>query len=174
MEKNDGQQDFQSLYRAYYANIYRFIFGMTGNGAEAEDLTQETFLKLYEYLQGNGGLDHYKAWTYRVAANLTCNLLKRRTTFRKIMSGQFFAGVDDNDAERHCLKAQEAKLVREALDSLSLRDRTILGLYQENLSYNEIAGALDINVSSVGKILSRARQRLMKRMQQGAYHEMSR
>jgi RNA polymerase sigma-70 factor (ECF subfamily) len=173
MNKNEGQQDFQSLYRALYADIYRFIFGMTGNGAEAEDLTQETFLKLFQHLRRNGGLTNHKAWTYRVATNLTCNLLKRRTIFRKLLERQRMSHVDHNDAERQCIKAQEVKQVRAALDNLSLRDRSILMLYQENLSYNEIASALGIKPSSVGKILSRARRRLTKRLQQGEHHEMS-
>lgn len=172
MNKNEGQADFQSLYRALYADIYRFVFGMTGNGAEAEDLTQETFLKLFQHMRRNGGLTNHKAWTYRVATNLTCNLLKRRTIFRRLLDRQTISHVDHNDAERQCMKDQEANRVKEALGNLSLRDRSILLLYQENLSYHEIACALGIKYSSVGKILSRARGKLIKRLQRGEHNEM--
>ena len=132
---------------------------MNGNSAVAKDITQETFVKLYYHLDSNLRLDNPKAWLYRVAANMSYNHSKRKKIYNRIIQGHETQNNPINNPENEIYDKEDKQLLRIAIEKLPMRDRTILQLYQDDLSYAEIAQVMGIKVSSVGKILSRAIQK---------------
>ncbi len=147
--------EFNKLYREYYRSIYTFAYRMTGDSNYAMDITQETFLKLYNYLNESNTIVNPRAWLYRVAANISNNQLNRNSIFDRIIKIIRFDS-HYSDIESSLINMEEKFLVKKALEKLSKRDRTILQLYQDGLSYDEMAEVMKIKKTAIGKTLSRA------------------
>ena len=80
-EKRDkNESPFETLYNIYFADIYRFSYGITADREEAKDITQDTFMKLYNQLKLPVPLLNPRAWLYRVATS-ACLKKKRRSKF---------------------------------------------------------------------------------------------
>jgi len=159
---------FDRLVLKYRARIVELAMRYTRNRADAEDATQETFLKAYR------GLRHFRCdsafytWLYRIASNCARNVLKaRRRDFLKntIDLAEF------RDATRHptrlrdlatpeelALTADIRGTVNSALDGLSEEHRTVITLREiDGLSYQEIASAMSVPVGTVRSRVFRAR-----------------
>lgn len=152
--------DFEAIFFGHYPAVLRVVRGILGDATAAEDVVQETFLRLYR----SPPQDHtrIRAWLFRVAANLAANHLRseRRRAQREAnqtVYGQLneaAEGVEDN-----VMRRDEAFRVRLALTTLSPRDRACLWLRYTGASYAEIAAALGIKKNAVGTVLARARAR---------------
>ena len=150
---------FDQLFARYHGPIYRHILGLVGDPAQAEDLTQDTFLKAYKALPGarEGAV---VAWLYRIATNTARDALRHR---RRLTWLPFGPG----DAERvpTCegdpptgLATREA--VRQALAWLTPTQRACLLLRaRDGLSIDEIARALGLSTGNVKMTLYRAKER---------------
>ncbi len=168
--KTGQTHSFDALFDRYYHNIYTFVYGISGNAETSEDLSQETFLKLYHALPANLPIENPRAWLYRVAANLTLNLLKREKKFRDILhefpadtvTTEYASANGAGPQERDYIKHQETQLVRRQLALLPERDRVVLMLYREGFSYAQMAQMMDIKKNAVGVIISRAIDKLEK------------
>jgi len=128
---------------------------------EAEDIIQETFLKLLEGLGGEMKVKNLRGWTFRVAHNLTVNLHKEAT---KLLSteaeevAQFLKSRIDarlNPEEVVLQKERLARLVS-GVSRLSPQQRQALHLRAEGLRYREIAVLLAVNRQRVGKVIQEA------------------
>ena len=128
---------------------------------EAEDIIQETFLKLLEGLGGEMKVKNLRGWTFRVAHNLTANLHKEAT---KLLSAeaeevaQFLKSRIDarlNPEEVVLQKERLARLVS-GVSRLSPQQRQALHLRAEGLRYREIAVLLAVNRQRVGKVIQEA------------------
>lgn len=153
------------MYEEHSNNIYKFAYRLTGNPQEAEDITQETFLKLYNHVNSHHNLQNPKAWIYRVAANTCYNLLKRNEKYRKILSedGETIGNKENNrqnHIESEFIKNEEMQIIKNALKELPLRDRLVLELHQDGISYRDMARIIDVRKSSVRTILYRAIDKL--------------
>ena len=158
---------FEELYNQSYEPIYRFAFRMTGHSAAAEDITQETFLRMYKEMSSENCIKNHRAWLYRVAGNLCKNMLRRRQTLRKIIDSGNGTHERTYQPEENCIKNSDIAIFRKALEKIPLKDRMLLQLYQDGLSYAEIAEAAEINKNSVGKMLSRAIEKAAVLLQEG-------
>jgi RNA polymerase sigma-70 factor (ECF subfamily) len=167
---NDYGDTFQELYDGHYNDIYKFTYRLLGNGAEAEEITQETFLCLHRALQGTLRHDNLKGWLFRTAANMCYNQLKRKKRYHRVLdhlpTGQKNS-TDSNPVEAEFMKDQEMALMRVALDQLPVRDRLVLMLYQNGLSYADMARAIRVKKSSFRKILYRAVDKLARTINRG-------
>jgi RNA polymerase sigma-70 factor (ECF subfamily) len=156
---------FEAAYRGNFQAIYRFGFRLLGDAEQALDLTQEVFLRLHAQLNGGCPVLDIKPWLYRIATNLSYDWLRRNARFRQIPINPIERTAPD--AEQSLIAAERAHAVRRALGQLSMRDRVLLNLYQNELSYEEISKASGIRRTSVGKLISRALKRLAKRLENG-------
>jgi len=152
---------FDALFFRHYDRIYGLLFRLVGNRVEAEDLTQEAFLKLYDHAfakrRFNGRRDHnVGAWLYRVATNLGYNLLRsrKRRWRRNLLLVPDPGGDAGSDREVERRETQAA--VRAALVKLPRQQTQLLLLRQMGLSYAECADACGVAASSVGTMLRRA------------------
>lgn len=160
---------FDELYNGYSADIYKFTYSLTGNPEEANDITQETFIKLYSQLTSAQNPDNPKAWIYRVAANTCYNHLKRKKKFRQIIEENPAVVPTQSPAtmENDLIEAQEIMILRNALNQLPVRDRIILSLYKEGFSPTDLAQLIKVKKNSIGKILARSIEKLAKKINQG-------
>lgn len=158
---------FHELFVERGASLYRYVNGVSGDPALAEDIVQECFVKLYR----RGTMpDDPRAWLVTVANNLLRDN-HRRVARRRRLALKWRADLPVSGAARPAddatLAAELAGRVRRALDQLSLRDRQLLLMRHAGYRYREIADALDLTPSSVGTMLVRASDAFRK-----AYHEL--
>ncbi len=148
---------FEALFFRHYDRVYGLLFRLLGNRAEAEDVAQEVFIKLYQKPL-SGRRDHnVSAWLYRVATNKGYNQIRgRKRRWHRdlvLVPDTTDAPPDPSDlADRN----DSITIVRAALLRLPERQAKLLLLRQMGLSYAELADNCGISPGSVGKTLSRA------------------
>ncbi len=149
--------------------VKRFIFRLIGNTAEAEDLAQEVFLRVYTKRHTHRAGAKFSTWCFSIAANQAKNRLrwwKRRPTLS--LNAWTEAGgdaVDDSpagaQASAKASRHEQIAAVQTAVAALPLELRTALVLFEyEDQSMAEIAGALGCTPKAVENRLYRARQQL--------------
>lgn len=151
-------QAFERIYDEFKTPIYNHIYHMVGNREQANDLTQDTFMKAFKALPKMDANLKLSAWLYRIAANTAKDALRRR----KLLIWLPLQGLDHEPADVESADPQETvgttELVRAALLKMPKHYRRAILLYtQEGFTYAEIAATLGIAESGVKMYLSRAR-----------------
>ena len=148
-------QAAQELFRQHGAAVYRFAVALLRHHQDAEDVVQETFLKLLRHLGAGGSTENIRGWLFTVAAHALRDRQRRR--MRWIPWGANHEGI----VEPPELIDEDGRFsrLRDALLRLPARDRLLLVLRSQDLSYRDIAAATGIRVSSVGRLLARAVER---------------
>jgi RNA polymerase sigma-70 factor (ECF subfamily) len=148
----------EAAFRQYWGRVYGVVFHLVGDGDEAQDLALEAFWRLYS---SSPSLDENKlgGWLYRVATNLGLNALRSRRR-RQQYETQAGASALERDASidpgLEVEQAQERQKVQAALARMRPRSARLLVLRYSDLSYAEIAQAMDVAPGSVGTLLARA------------------
>ena len=162
--------EFDAAFTLYHRTVFRVACGVVSDAALAEDVTQEVFLKLYKHLQDlpennhDSDNDLIKAWLIRVTINHARNHLRGnlRATRR---DDAYFKEYEENavaEPELDYERKTQVATVRRALDKVKEPLRSCLMLKQQGLSYKEIAASLDLNESSIGTFVARARKEFLK------------
>ncbi len=154
----EQSRSFERIYDDYKTPIYNYIYHLVGNREQADDLTQDTFLKAFKALPKMDGSLKLSAWLYRIATNTAYDALRRR----KLIAWLPWQDLDHEPADVESADPQEtigtSELVHAALKRMPKHYRAALLLYtQEGYSYAEIAKTLNIAESGVKMYLSRAR-----------------
>jgi len=158
------KESFESLYEHFATAIYRFSYRLLGNPEEARDLTQETFFRLFQAMDGGPPIDNPHSWLYTVAANLCANQLKKKAQRRRDTG---FSDRNGRSQEEELVIRQESESLRRCLSQLDKRDQILLMLYGNDLSYAEMSRATGIKTSSIGKTLARAIEKLARLVREG-------
>jgi RNA polymerase sigma-70 factor (ECF subfamily) len=166
MSREPFERAFAALFADRSAALYRYLSRLSGDTALAEDIVQESFVKLYQ----RGTMpDDPPAWLVSVAHNLWRDDRRRAVRRQRLLVERSTELPTDDTApaaDAATLAAERIHGVRSALERLSLRERQILLLRHEGYRYREIAAALDVAPSGVGTMLARAIAAFRK-----AYHE---
>jgi RNA polymerase sigma-70 factor (ECF subfamily) len=144
------QEEVLRLFSDQGPAVFRFCRSMLRTPEEAEDVVQDSFLKLLRHLEGDGDRSNLRAWLFAVAANGCRDRLRARSRWLPWSQDTDLRTAPEPD-ERPDLAA-----ARRALQALGQRDRLLLSLKAQGLSYAEIARAADIRPVSVGRLLARA------------------
>ena len=158
---------FDAVYQQYGREVWSLVFARWLNAEVANDICQETFLRLWQQWQSGEKIRNPRAWLLRVARNLAEDYGKSAFHRNGTQEPEYLARVPGSQpAPPEQLQTCEAlQLVRRFLQELSPTDREILTLrYALEYSIEEIAETLGINVSAVHMRLTRARQRLAARL----------
>lgn len=151
-------QNAERLFREYHATLVRYLTRRLGDRDWAEEVAQETFVRALRHET----IVNERSWLFAVATNLVRDEARRTARHRRhleLMAAE--AREAHQEAPEFTLeRAQEASDARRALEALTERDRQALLLKAEGLGYGEIAEVLEIETTSVGTTLSRARRRL--------------
>jgi RNA polymerase sigma factor (sigma-70 family) len=155
---------WEEIVREHSARVYRLAYRLTGNQHDAEDLTQETFVRVFRslstYQPGT-----FEGWLHRITTNLFLDSARRKRRIRMDAMGEDgdrYASEDELAApERAFEHAYLDQDVQRALDALPPEYRAAVVLCDvEGLSYEEIAATLGIKLGTVRSRIHRARARL--------------
>ncbi len=162
---------YDLLIRRYQERIYATLYNMTSNHEDANDMTQETFIKAYKALKTFKGDSSFFTWIYRIGVNKTINFLKQRKN-RSAMSlndvdfnaehdPDLVALVSDKTPSRDAGLTELQERLNAAMLKLSEPHRLVVTLHDiQGLPHEEIAKIMECNVGTVRSRLFYARQQL--------------
>lgn len=160
---------FETLFLRHYNRVHAILYRLLGDQADADDIAQQVFLKLYHTASSIQTPDHETnvvGWLYRVAVNAGYNELRsrkrRRSWLEKLAGfslGDAFAPNPAHLAETATTQAR----VRQTLAEMKPRDAKLLLLRHSGLSYKELASVLNIAPGSIGSLLTRAERTFAKK-----------
>lgn len=161
------------LFTAYHDRICRYIAGMIRDPTEAEDLTQETFLRAHCRQDALRDSKAARGWLYRIATNVCLDRLRQRA--RQVAAGgegdledAHSAVLEAPSAQEQTERAETSACVQRCLDYLPDSYRAVILLYEAHgLTAVEIAELLGVSVATIKIRLHRARQRLQEIMEIG-------
>jgi RNA polymerase sigma-70 factor (ECF subfamily) len=162
---------FEEVYRKYYHELRRFGRQLNLSADKCEDLTQETFLRFYNELKKEVEFENPRAWLYKVYLNQFNTVYNSQKFETNKADSELFSIAPSVDFQEEYSKDERKRIVFEMLDKLDERGKSILILYNNGLSYSEMAEILEINPKSVGTILVRAIEKLKVALKI-QYHEM--
>jgi len=162
------RQAFDRLVLKYRSRIVKLAMRYTRNRADAEDATQETFIKAYRGLRHFRSDSAFYTWLYRIASNCARNLLKarRRDSFENVIDlSDFHHAVrhptrlwDLATPEELALTADIREMANATLEGLSEEQRTVITMREiDGCSYQQIASAMSIPLGTVRSRVFRAR-----------------
>jgi len=170
--KDDGQEvAMTTLVNRYVSIVYNLIVRLVGDRREAEDLTQETFMKMWKALSRFDTDKNFKTWIFAIARNTAIDYLRKKkpVLFSRLNSENEDGEVkfEDNIADDAILademfaKKESAVVVEKALQTLSLDERTIIILHEtDQMTFEEIADVLSKPMNTVKSRYRRALQKL--------------
>lgn len=149
----DPSADVLRLFEEHGSALYGFCRMTLGRPDEAEDVVQETFLKLLRHLRAGGDRSNLRSWLFTVATNGCRDRTRGRWRWLPWRAELDLRTSDPQTSPR------DVDAAHAALRALAPRDRLLLSLRAQGLSYREIAGAARIRENSVGRLLARALDR---------------
>jgi len=169
---------FEQLVLRYQDRLVGFFFHLVHDRTAAEDLAQETFLRVYRSRERYEPTARFSTWLFRIAHNLASNQKRGAARRREIPLGNQSAEDDfrpqeQNLAEKSALMPtrqldsnEMREIVRNAIEELSERQRTAVLLHKfEEMSYEEIGEIMGLGVVAVKSLLSRARSKLKEALE---------
>ena len=147
--------------------VYRYFLRRLANASEAEDLTQEVFLRLYSWLDKGRKVENIRAWVFRVAHNLVIDREALNARFQSLDSNEWERVSETYpdlapSAERRLLEQEQQGKLHLALKRLSPQERECLDLRAEGLSYREIAEVFDMRTHTLVSFLRRVVKKLFR------------
>jgi RNA polymerase sigma-70 factor (ECF subfamily) len=176
---NDNVIDFQKIYTDFRPKIHRYLTRLVGE-FEAEDLTQEVFLRISQALHTFRGESKLSTWIYRIATNAALDRM-RAPSFNRTVQNGLLNGDDSNEleVEGECMEmgdpppSPEKRLFlkeryqcyQDRIEKLPVNYRTVVALSElEELAASEIAEILGLSLEVVKIRLHRGRTKLLKEL----------
>jgi RNA polymerase sigma-70 factor (ECF subfamily) len=160
---------FGELVRRYQTPVFNVCYRLMGERAEAEDMAQEAFLRAYERLGSYDAGRPFGPWVRRVAANVCLNRLARARPALVAFEDEWDEppAPPRHNPEAARQEAEAGEALRAAIQSLPPQYRAVIELrHFQELSYEEIAAALDVPLNTAKSYLFRARKLLAQRLGQ--------
>jgi RNA polymerase sigma-70 factor (ECF subfamily) len=155
------QRAFAELVVRYQRQVYNAAFWVLRSADDANDITQQVFLKVAERLDDYDPKFKFFSWIYRITVNESLNLLRRNNREEPLEDEMDLPAADWATPERQLGDAQLSERIRSALMGMTTNDRTVLSLrHFSECSYREIGQILDLDEKTVKSRLFEARQRL--------------
>ena len=148
-----------SLFELHASGLYRLALAMLHQPETAQDVVQDTFARLIVQLRTHGPLSNPRGWLYTVAAH-GCRDRQRRL-------GRWLPWIAERDtriAAEQPDRFDDREAVMDAIRALPSRERLLIALRAQGLSYQEIGAASGIRLTSVGRLMARALDRLQQEL----------
>jgi RNA polymerase sigma factor (sigma-70 family) len=161
--RRDADKAFERLYERHVHDVYRYAAGMLGATADAEDVTQTTFLNAYRAFKQGTRPEKPKPWLITIAHNVCRQRFRQaqRRPHEVEFDERFGEGTEDE------ISAPSAEDLRRALSQLAPNQRAAIVMRElEGCSYAEIADVLGISVSALETVLFRARRALREQLEE--------
>lgn len=167
--RDDDMEAYRLLVERYQKRVVSTVYRYTGDGAGAEDLTQEIFIKVFKARKTYEPVAKFSTWLFRIATNLCLNEIRNRKHRPSLtLDDNPLAEPAQEDPGMQEMDRRELALaVRRALDSLPENQRMAVVLNKwEDQSYEDIAEVMHLTVPAVKSLLFRARQAMKEHLEQ--------
>lgn len=172
--KEGDDEAFAELVKTYQDRLINIFFHLVDSREAAEDLAQDVFLRIYRARRGYTPTARFSTWLFRIANNLASNRRRDEGRRKEVTIGGSESGpLGPRPQEQLALeksglqparqldRQELQQLVRQALETLNERQRMAVLLHKfEDMSYSDIAAAMDLTPPAVKSLLSRARENL--------------
>ncbi len=180
LEVRDGNAAaFEELVSRYQGRLLRVLRHLVGSREQAEDLTQEVFLRVYRARQSYEPGAKFSTWLFTIANHVAANALRSRSRCHEVTIqprdgspmgtrplDKMLQSSSGQMPARQLDKAEAREIVQMALESLNERQRMAVLLSKfEGMSYAEIATIMELSLQAVKSLLSRARESLREVLQ---------
>ena len=179
--QNGDESAFEELLKKYSGRAYQIAYGVLGNREDAEEIAEDTFIRIHRALPEFRGDAEFTTWMYRIAMNLARNKYhwnKSRAAGRHVSIDAPLEGSDEDDDRKidlpdSTLPPDQKAAYNELHKDLNAQLEELPDLYREALvlrnirgmSYEEIADLLKCKMGTVKSRIARARDELKKRLQ---------
>ena len=150
--------DFDQTFDEQYPPLLRYCHRLSGDGDTAEDIAQESMVRLFER-EVQGGSAGIRAWLFKTATHLVRDRYRVEENRKRLLNENPVMTSEVDSPERSLERAEVRAMARHALDRLPWRDREMLLMRYSGFSYAEIAEAVDVATTSVGTLLARAERK---------------
>ena len=163
---------FEQIVQRYKEPLINFVYHFLGDRVDAEDVVQETFLRVYRNKHLYRNIAKFSTWIYTIASNLAKTELRRRRRRRILsLSNMGFDNRDydipDGDATPEGIVdgGMKESIIRQAIETLPAKFKEVVILRDvQEFSYEEISEILDIPIGTVKSRVNRGRSRLQKKL----------
>jgi RNA polymerase sigma-70 factor (ECF subfamily) len=170
------KEAFSLFIQQHQSLVMNTALGILQNNEEAEEITQDVFLEVYQKYESFKGESSITTWLYRIATNKCLDLLRRKKSKKRFA---FITSLFQSESNEPVVDAahfvhpgvlvenkEKAAILFKAMEQLPEKQKTAYVLCEiEMLSYREIADAMQLSVSAVEALLFRARQNLRKSLE---------
>lgn len=155
---------FESLFNDHFHSVYHFVYYMVGNKNDAEDVTQEIFIKIANSFETTKEIEAKKAWIYTIARRAVIDFIRKKKTKKYLTFWKNHIPEDVEFSDDHNVTPEGLLVERETqqslyqlLDKLPEKMRIVIYLrYIQGLSVSEVAEYLDMTHNNVSVIQNRA------------------
>jgi RNA polymerase sigma-70 factor (ECF subfamily) len=167
---------FRALFERHKDMVYSIALRYSGDAAVAQDIAQDTFLKLFSTIGSFRGDSNFESWLYRTVVNSCFDQRRRTRRFTPLMDEVLAAlRTPDVSALDEVLRAEISTHVRSVVESLAPDQRMVVVLrYTQGLSYDEIADILGCAQGTIASRLNRAHKVLERRLSRLAKEQQRR
>ncbi|HEX7363511.1 MAG TPA: sigma-70 family RNA polymerase sigma factor [Bryobacteraceae bacterium] len=155
---------FEAIFQQHYRRVYGLLIRLVGERAQAEDLANEVFCKLYDQPDGAPVWANPAGWLYRAATNAGIDALRAAARRRRYEAeaGTHLPSADGSPLDS-VLRAEQSRQIRAVLGAMKPAQAQILLMRADGCSYKELAEASQVAASGVGTLLNRAEAEFRKR-----------
>ncbi len=176
---NDKERNFRKLFNRFYSSVYHFFANRGIPAEDSHDLTQDTFIRVYDGIGGFRWDSRFETWLFRIAGNVRFNYWRNRRTQKRDDRGKVVPLSDleergheiSNDGPQEppsgsgkplddVLEREQFEMVRDAIEELPPQMRRCMVLQQRGLKVREIADLMKVSVNTVKAHAHQARKRL--------------
>jgi RNA polymerase sigma-70 factor (ECF subfamily) len=165
-EPEDVDEVVTELFARLHMPVHRYVRAIVGRDEDAQDVTQEAFIRLHAALKAGQSIDRVRGWLFRIAHNCAIDL-QRRQGVQAADEESAAVGVEAledlaPDAEERLLIRERHRHVIAGLAWLSPQERRCLALRAAGLNYREIGEVLNLRVSSVATFVMRGIKKIAR------------
>lgn len=165
---------FEELVRRYKDQLLSFVFRFVGNRNDAEDIVQETFLRVYKNKHYYKEIAKFSTWVYTIAGNLAKTELRRRKRKRLLSVSNIMKDDKDYDIPDHAMNPEKTvdgtmkeTIIQNAIEKLPSRFKEVIVLRDvQGFSYEEISQILNIPLGTVKSRVNRGRLKLQEDLEE--------
>ncbi len=161
-----GNQDaFSDIIQRYQKLIYTVVYRMVNDKEEANDITQETFIKIYRSLDKYNPEYKFSTWAVKIATNMCLDVLRKKKLHTVSVDEMIHIPSSEETPESSYVQNETRQQIYTAIHSLPDKYRILVILFHEQgLSYNEICNVIGEPLSIVKNRLHRARHMLRNKL----------
>ncbi|PZE19532.1 RNA polymerase sigma factor SigW [Paenibacillus xerothermodurans] len=175
LARNGDRAAFAELVELYKEKIFHLAYRMLHNRHEAEEIVQETFLRVYTNLERYDENQKFSTWIYRIGTNLCIDRLRKRkpnySLDAEMNDGEgtdWYAMLpsEDDTPDDQVILSETRNEIRKSIETLPEKYKTVVVLrYLQDLSLQEISEVLSLPITTIKTRLHRGREHLRKKME---------